>query len=287
MHVTFLMQSYKRPSSVVRGSQISAYLEDSSVCTYDDMMRKLPKERSIIVVIKNHNTDIAGILKGMGHIIVYDVVDAPTYNYDERSYRDFNIYDAVIATSLKSAASIQERATKTKVIAIPHHSMNFENNVNPIREENLLVGYIGGFSHNNHIEKLQSMIRARGARFEVINPTTREECVKAYQNYDISFSYTDSQKNRELKPNEKLTNGQSFGVPMVCSPHQSYIEYGGQAGDSWLVADTGDQFVQGVEELIVNSTLRTKIRTAGLAAAEPLHVSKVAKMYDELRRNFT
>jgi hypothetical protein len=282
--IVFVLQDYNRVSSFVRGTQIAQYLENVVVCSINDFERKLPKQKSLVIIIKQFDLGLAKKIRSRGHVVAYDVVDAPTYNFGDDAIPEFKAYDIIITPTTNYALKVSQTNNGQLAVAIPHHTINFERHVNEFKTEQLTLGYVGMFNENSHVEKIKALAADKKVRFLVGNPNTRKACIDLFKQIDVSFSYTDAPRGRLLKPNEKLSNGQSFGIPMVCSPHSSYLEYGGEPGETWISADTGVQLVDSIDELLTNHDLRARIRENGLAVGEKLHIKNVAALYDDLRK---
>lgn len=282
--IVFVLQDYNRVSSFVRGTQIAQHLDNVVVCSINDFEKKLPKQKSLVIIIKQYDLGLAKKIRQRGHVVAYDVVDAPTYNFDDSAIKSFKAYDIIISPTTNYALKVSHENNGQLAVAIPHHTINFERHVNDFKTSQLTLGYVGMFNENSHVNKIKEMAARKNVRFLVGNPTTRAACIDLFKQIDVSFSYTDAPRGRLLKPNEKLSNGQSFGIPMVCSPHTSYIEYGGLPDEAWIKAETGDELVDRLDALLSNHDLRARIRENGLIVGEKLHIENVALLYDELRK---
>jgi hypothetical protein len=85
----------------------------------------------------------------------------------------------------------------------------------------------------------------------------------------------------KYKPNTKLTNFQSFGIPTISIPYHSFVEFG---GDAWIKSsETG--FMHDLESLLSSHSLRDQIESLSIGSIENsknYSLDKICKIYLEI-----
>ena len=89
--------------------------------------------------------------------------------------------------------------------------------------------------------------------------------------------------NIQLKPNTKLTNFQSFGIPTVATGYTTFREFGGEA---YLPANNRKQLFESLDILLSSRETRERLAVDGLKISEKCSIENVAKMYDRVVDNY-
>ena len=189
--------------------------------------------------------------------------------------------DFLIVNNDLTRRMILDRRSDLSVHVIPHHTCNFENAVNDTVEKVRTVGYVGLEDQISNRKEIEKYLNSLGVELIVTNPKTREEVLVEHKKIDVGLIFLERGGYYEnvlgFKPNTKLTNFQSFGIPTVACGYQSFAEFG---GDAFLKVETLEEVFEALESIILDESLRMSLREKGLENAKNFAVSKVSSLYN-------
>jgi hypothetical protein len=176
---------------------------------------------------------------------------------------------------------------------IPHHSTNFGNIKATWNEEVKRVGYVGLPEQLSSKTEIEKLCRDHGAEFVSLHPNTRDECDALFKTIDIGVVFAESDEKmrphvvdlmKRYKPNTKLSNFQSYGIPTVCTPYESYIEFGGQA---CRFVDTKDRMLYEIEHLIIEDPeMRASLARDAFYVGQKFHIDNIKKLYENNHKDY-
>jgi hypothetical protein len=283
----------ERSSGQIRGIQISDHIRSMGLdCRFidsRDSSASTARDQTVIF-IRSIDRSLASRLKSQGCKVVFDTLDRPVADIHEsqRSHRDFSwsTYDIpevdhfiVNNTLVKNHVM---SATGKQCTIIPHHAVGSDHRV---RSSIKTAGYIGLPDQLENQSEIEALLSKFGIRFQSKNPLKREECIRDISSLDLGIIFLrDSERANPVlkyKPNTKLTNFQSFGIPTISIPYHSFVEFG---GDAWIKSsETG--FMHDLESLLSSHSLRDQIESLSISSIENsknYSLDKICKIYLEI-----
>lgn len=285
-----------RSSGIIRGKQISDKLQNSRFVDVSDINQIKNLHNEVCLIVRQPEPIIANLLKKNKCIVGYDLLDRPVTDYHDNFKRgtldgdinweryasndiDFYIVNNSLA-KMKLSSSLTS-CNKNKLIhVIPHHTVNFDNERIVIKEAITHIGYIGIYNQFTCSKELEQYCIKNNIKLVNANPTTRHECLKILRNLDVGLIFLDNKEKIPYtilyKPNTKLSNFQSFGIPTIAVPYESFKEFGGNA---WLSATTTGDLISHLDNLSNSKNLREELSESGYAQAQQFHISAVIKSF--------
>lgn len=287
---------HERSSGQIRGLQVSDHIrslgyDSRFIDSRDSAVTEIRNQT--VVFIRTVDRMLANRLKNQGCKIVFDTLDRPVADIHEsqRLGRHFSweIYDIpevdhyIVNNSL---VKNQISAVTSKVCTvIPHHSVGSDHRV---RSAIKTAGYIGLPDQLSNHQEIESLLARFGIVFYSKNPLKREECIRDISVLDLGIIFLkDSERANPVlkyKPNTKLTNFQSFGIPTISVPYHSFIEFG---GDSWIKS-VESNFMKDLESLLSSSQRGEKIEDLSIRSIENsknYSLDKICEIYLSLNEN--
>jgi len=168
-----------------------------------------------------------------------------------------------------------------EITLIPHHHINFER-ATRTRKEIKVCGYVGPLSafHRYESEGLKGLFEQLGLKFEpLFYYQTRQDIIDYYQTIDIQviayFNYHDRSPYRHPT---KIFNAASFGIPTIAALTNGYKE----AKHYYVPVNDMRHLRKEVNKM--QREEQYKVWTDRVAKkAEEYHISKIAKLYKNLR----
>lgn len=280
----------ERSSGQIRGIQISEQLKKLGINSRfidarDGSIHAVKNET--VVFIRKIDRQIARHLKNQGCQIVFDILDRPVADIHESqrsgsqfSWSSYDIPELDIFIVNNSLVKEEiEKISNKMCVTIPHHSVGSEHRV---RSSVISAGYIGLPDQIDNKEQIESLFEKLGVRFYSKNPLTREECIRDLKQIDLGIIFVkeNARTNPVLKykPNTKLTNFQSFGIPTISTLYHSFIEFGGNA---WI--QTGESsLLNDIEDLVSSPERLEKMSFDSIENSKKYSIEKVAQMYERL-----
>lgn len=291
--ITFLGMP-DRTSGEIRGRQISEKIhgEYQSACFVDVHKPdwKAIDRNQIALFVRTWEPNLARQLAHRGYVVGYDVADMPVGDavFRGAEVKDLSAYAHrecsffVVNNSVQKADMMQ--VTDKPCYVIPHHTVNYERHRNPLRQTRR-VGYVGLPEQLSAKEDIEKLCRKMGVEFVSMHPNTREECVELFKTIDVGVVFAETNDKmrhrvvelmKRYKPNIKLSNFQSFGIRTVCTPYESYLEFG--AGASRFES-THDGMLDSLELLIDGGHLSQLESDRAYETGKCFHIDEVAKLY--------
>jgi len=298
----------ERSSGLIRGKQIcEKFLElnlKSKFYEYGDP-RLFNESNETIIFIRFIDVDSANKLKNKGNQIGFDLLDRPVADqhqlekYAKNQEIDWKKYlfdqiDFYIVNNTITKNKLLESNCQKNIYVIPHHTVNFDNERICINDVVRRVGYIGLEDQLSYKDDIKSFLSSKNIEFISCHPTTREEVTQVLKKIDIGLISVDynqascsvwKQYIIKYKPNTKLSNFQSFGIPTIACPYSSFKEFG---ENGWINASTKNEILEALENLTRNSStskiLRDDLSNNGYKIAKKYHITDlVLNFYSKIQ----
>lgn len=261
----FEMKHLQRVSSIVRGEQIAAYMQNARLNPEEGY------EDDVCIYVKPH------------------IKPGNDFKFEKNSYID--IHEAIdlvqilnkhpeVGVIAFSELDVQtlSRLIKNKIVLIPHHHVNFEREK---RERTGIkrVGITGSGGAFEHIpEVIKEGLKQRNIELVTYSQFyPRTSVARFHKSIDIHMQWRPYLK-RALSCPFKITNAASFGVPTIALVEPSYREVAG----CYLPVETPEQWLDALDRLIRSPELYQAMSDECLRISERYHISNIAKLYQQL-----
>lgn len=289
MSIVFVGHS-NRSSGIIRGQQVAERMEGATFIEPGNA-KALNKVRDrVCLIVRQPEPQALSILKANGCKVGYDLLDRPVSDYHDATNRgqkdgdidwkryDNPLIDFYVVNNTHAKRRLAAAVGPKPIHIIPHHTVNFESRRNDLLERPARVAYVGIPNQFSKQDEVRKLCESHGAKLACVNPQTREECVEVMKLVDVGvIFYEQSEKvpyTLRYKPNTKLSNFQSFGIPTVAVPYASFDEFG---GDAWERAKSFDDFESKLEALLTNGDRRRELAEAGHQHAKRFHIDNVVR----------
>jgi hypothetical protein len=260
--MTVFIGMHERTSGMIRGIQVSEKIPNARFIDIRNVseIKKIKNEK--IIFIRQLDLYLVDILKNNGCIVGFDLLDRPVADHHKKWKEgkkrelDWSIYnvknvDFMICNNTTTKEKLK-KYYKKDIMVIPHHTVNYENKKK--KNTNIsVIGYIGIPDQMMLQKEILQLCDKYNLVFVNQHPNTRSECENLLLKIDIGVIYLDSDGYRDYvlkyKPNAKISNFQSYGIPTIACLYDSYIEFG---GDAWIGVDNKEIFLYQLEFLIHN-----------------------------------
>lgn len=283
--ITFVCMP-SRTSGEIRGKQMSERLGNGAefVDIHNPDWKKLDKNR-VSLLCRTWDGNLARELKKRGHVVGYDMADMPVGDavFRNKAVTDLRDYVHPECDFFVVNNEVQRRdaaifAGEKPVFTLPHHSTNFDGVVAPFRAKPERVGYVGLPEQLSAQDDILALCAKHDVEFISVHPNSREECDQVFRSLDVGLVFAESDSTmrpevvklmKRYKPNTKLTNFQSYGVPTICTPYQSYIEFGECA---CRFTDSKQSMLTQLEELLTHPYARLELSNAAIEVGRKFHI---------------
>jgi hypothetical protein len=261
----FEMKHLQRVSSIVRGEQIAAYMGNARLNPDSGY------ENDTCIFVKPH------------------IKPGNSFDFPKHSWID--IHDAfdlvevlnrypdvgVIAYSDLAFETLSKH-TRNKIALIPHHHVNYERTKRS-RDKILKVGTTGSLPAWDYIpDKIKQGLKARGIKLELYtNFYPRMSVARFHESIDVHLHWR-PWLNRPLSCPFKIINAASFGVPTIALDEPSFKEVEG----TYIGVKTPEEWLEKLDYLIADNSLYDDLVNNCLEVSERYHISKIAKLYEQL-----
>ena len=282
-----------RSSSEIRGRQIAATNDNFFYNDQDRIDSSAVHHCDSVVFVRNFIPGLANQLRAMGKKVGFDLLDRPVADIHQKYKTNHSSpqivwddycglpCDFLIVNNNLTRRLLLDQHRDLSVHVIPHHTCNFESVENKPVEKVRTVGYIGLEDQLSHQKEIRTHLQALDVELVVTNPKTRSEVLEEHKKIDVGLIYLERGGYYEnvlnFKPNTKLTNFQSFGIPTVACNYQSFLEFGNNA---FLRVETLDDVFIALNKIVENRELRKDLRDSGLENAKKLSISSISKLYN-------
>ena len=216
------------------------------------------------------------------------------------------VFDFYIVNNT-ATKDIVQTATNKPCFVIPHHSINFDHTRSCYGNEIKRIGYLGLIDQIDNLEELKEICREIGVELVVDNHNTIEGCTKFLKSLDAGLVFlnedcdeketidfvvggktrTVNKKKRSenlmrFKPNTKLTNFQSFGIPTICAEYESFKEFG---GENYIPIKNLDEFRLALKTLVDDVEMRKNLSDLSYQHAKSFHIYEIANLYKQIPRS--
>lgn len=288
-----------RTSGMIRGKQIAERSGGRFLDVRDDMSNV---RNETVIFVRSYYAGLAADLRRRGNRIGYDLLDRPVADQhmllktipgkqlDWSTYvRDHHDLDFYIVNNTPCQDELRKHTPKP-IHIVPHHTVNFASERNKpidVESDEITIGYVGLEDQLDLGRSFFDSLVYNG-RVKLVkgHPTTREGVVDLIKKIDIGIIFIERSERAESilrwKPNTKLSNFQSFGVPTIACGYSSFEQFGGA---SWLRADTQEQLIAHVQHLIHpdSQSDRNKLREASMMIGDRYHIDRViADCYNQI-----
>jgi hypothetical protein len=209
---------------------------------------------------------------------VLDVIN-PAYPGDvERFTPQYAAFENLILTTYSSRHYLRRKDEAFRTWVIPHHHCNQSGWRLP--ESRLarpaVVGYVGQPEHLHDREAIQAHVEDLGLRFRMFDTTE----LHGYEEIDVGVAWTRRDEQRDLtRSNVKLSNFAAHGIPCVVCDYESYRDVNRTIGDVGLIAGTLQGFLDQIESLARDETLRRELAGRVPTAQAEYSRSAIARHY--------
>lgn len=260
------MRHLQRVSSIIRGEQIAAYLQNARLNPPNGY------EDDICIYVKPH------IKPGFD------------FKFEKKSYIDIqdgfdlrhilNKYPEVGCIVFSELdVKTMSHYIKNKIVLIPHHHCNFER-AKRERKGITRVGVTGSFQAFPHIpDVIRKGLKDRNIELvEYSNFYPRTSVARFHQSIDIHLQWRPWKKS--LSCPLKITNAASFGVPTIAldTYEPSFKEVTG----CYIGVNSPEEWLKRLDELIALPALYNDMAKMCLEKAERYHIDNIAKLYQQL-----
>lgn len=286
--ITFIGMS-ERSSGIIRGKQISKSIENSNF--FDISSYNIDFTNQIAIFVRAIDENYAKFLKSKNKILGYDLLDKPAtdflYKKTDGSLKHYvkDFFDFYIVNNTFTKVELQ-KFTNKKIYVIPHHNCNFDKKVKE-KKRPINLGYIGVPENTISQDYLNDFCKKNNLQFITKNPQTHEDLEDEILKIDVGIVFFKNnliyEKNLKFKPNIKLTNFQSFGIPTICLPYESYKQFG---GNQCIFVETIEELQENIINLVKDEDLFQTMSKNSIKVAENYHISKVIEYYQQIAKDF-
>lgn len=297
--ITFLGMP-SRTSGEIRGRQIAERLHDSighKSARFVDVHNpdwKVLVQNEIALFVRTWEPNLARELARKGYKVGYEVADMPVGDavFRGAEVKDLSAYAHAECSFFIVNNHVQlgdmAQVTDKPCYVIPHHSTNFDGNAAPWRPIATKVGYVGLPEQLSAKGEIDELCKKHNVEFFSVHPNTREECDGVFRALDVGLVFAESDSTmrprvvelmKRYKPNTKLTNFQSYGIPTICTPYESYKEHGDGA---CTFVETKDEMLNALDTLLSNSNLRLVESNKAYAVGKRFHIDEIVKLYQKM-----
>lgn len=277
-----------RSSGEIRANQIAAFIEGAEVLNITH--HQIPKNRYVIFV-RQFDLEYCRRLHDLGFVVGRDIADVPAWDFRlerGKTLKDYIDYSCsfYIVNNTWYKNQIESLGVKN-VFVIPHHSCNFENERSCTGERLKTAGYLGLPEQLSRSKEIESYCQSIGIEFISSDPKTRRDLVEKISQIDLGIIFLDEtnltpenlEYTKNFKPNTKLTNFQSYGIPTICVDYQSFKEFGGVA---YLPALKYEDVIGWIGRLARDPSMRKKISDDSIEASKLLSINSIVSLYRRL-----
>ena len=291
--ITFCGYSY-RSSGHVRGMQLASHLEGSDFLDVDRLNERDTKN-NVIVYVRKFDHHHAQLSKKRGHIVGYDVLDNPVTDFIRGRTKEDNfasyVSDSIDFYIVNNDVMLLEmkKHTDKPVYVIPHHNCNFGRKHKKNRKPQT-IGYIGLPEQSIAEDGLKKICEKFNLQFINRDVTEHSKLDAAFSEIDIGLVYFDlieekkelQEKILKYKPGTKLSNFQSYGIPTICLPYESFKQFG---YDKYLSATSLEEVEFYIEKLM-SRQFYEELSVESVQAGEKLHIENVVDYYRAIVKDF-
>lgn len=291
--ITFCGYS-NRSSGIIRGRQLSQYLDGSDFIDVDRLDWKKPKN-DIILYVRKFDENHIKHCKKLGLKVGFEVSDNPVADYitgrvkkDDFSRYTHPLIDFYVVNNDVVKNEMLKHTSKS-VYVIPHHNCNFKRIIREPREPKNL-GYIGLPEQSIAVEAMLGLCQKFNLNFIKKDVVDFKKLDDAFSEIDIGIVFFEKNESKKelqekilkYKPNTKLSNFQSYGIPTVCIPYESFKQFGEQ---KCIFVEDMNQVDQAVENLISDRKLYDTLSNEGVKVSEKLHIENVIEYYRTIKED--
>jgi hypothetical protein len=286
-----------RSSGMIRGMQVSRHVKGnffdknnpSSFLNNKNIFKNC-------VFIRDINQKHARCLKNKGHIIAYDIIDRPVADLHIAQSKNNNISDIdwkkyaydfvdmfIVTNSFAKSKILPFLNENQRVEIIPHHLISnlFKKE---IKEDIKNIGYLGTIDQIHKKEEIKIFCKSLNVNFLVSNAINKKDCVDFLKMIDVGIIFLEKNNRTNhvlnFKPNTKLTNFQSFGIPTIACDYKSFIEFANH--ESYCQANSLNEVFFYIEDLINNKEKRNKIIDEGYKNAGKFKIENICQLYKNI-----
>lgn len=283
-----------RSSGIIRGKQVSQFVDGSDFIDIDAPSH--PKN-NVVIHVRKFNESFAKFCKSKNLTVGFDVADNPVtdYLYGRVNQDDFKRYvneycDFYIVNNDFCRHELS-KFTNKKIYVIPHHNCNFAKKINNLKEGGpKRLGYIGMPEYTVNEKSMESFCKKANLVFTTKNPQKHEELEDAFNQIDIGIVFFEKESIKsgvyertiKYKPNTKLTNFQSFGIPTICLPYESYKQFG---ENQCIFVEDSEELENKIIEISSNEDLYFSLSKASVNVGEKYHISKIVEHYLRIKKD--
>lgn len=255
-----------------------------------------PKNK-ITIQIRKFDASFAEYCKSKGLTVGFEVSDnmVTDYLYGRVNQDDFARYtnkfcDFYIVNNDITKEGLS-KVTDKKIYVIPHHNCNFSKTKNVTSKKPKTIGYIGVPDYTIKPNIIQDICIKNNLNFFIENPLDYKNLQLCFQKIDIGIVFFEKdsikdgiyERTLKYKPNTKLTNFQSYGIPTICLPYESYKQFG---ENKCIFVETLNELNFQIENLCNNQDLYQNLSLESIKVGEKYHISNVKENYLQIVKDF-
>jgi hypothetical protein len=245
-----------------------------------------------VIFIRQIDERYAKHLKNKNCRVGYDLLDRPVADHhndwksgnkkdlDWSRYKS-NQIDFIIVNNTLTKVKMMEFYQQNQIYVIPHHHVNFRKDRRDNNKKIETIGYIGTADQMLLQDEVQDFCNRKNLKFLCSHPNTVDECNSALQKIDVGVIFIDDDGYKDYvlkyKPNTKLSNFQSYGIPTVSCKYSSFFEFGRK--DLWLPANDKADFMEKLNWLIETKNFYDDVSSESYTHSSKLHIDEVIKDY--------
>jgi len=284
----------KRSSGIIRGQQISEIIPHSD---FVDIDFPVDPKNEIVIHVRKYNEDFSRHCKSNNLIVGYDIADNPVtdYLYGRVKEDDFSRYTNKLCDFYIVNNDIYKeklsKVTDKKIYVIPHHNCNFSKTINELKERPVNLGYVGVPEYTLNEKSLQDFCNKQNLTFTSYNPQNHHELDSTFKKIDLGIIFFEKnsinvgvyERTLKYKPNTKLTNFQSYGIPTICLPYESYKQFG---ENKCVFVEDFDDLKQRIIDLCNDFEEYSSLSKESIKVGEKYHISKIKDYYGQIMKDF-
>ena len=294
MRFVFVLQNNISGSAYMKGVLPSIGLQNSGIRSYSVVNESLDvddiDENDVVIFVKYDLLKQAPLVKEKGAKVILDIVDSKGWKKHE------NNLDALIVNTRSQCEIIKNRdGFDRPILAVPHIMTNFTSDYlsqtrKPVIDEIKTVGYLGVSEQFTDMKVFNAYCQDNKMQWYTSQPDKHDN-EKETLKLDLGCIYNFSETQRIVgsstiaKPSGKLINMYSYGIPVLFSPYESYIEEISHSDFSdllWCCCATPLAFFQKIEILKNNMNLYRELSDCAYEFSKRYHVSNTLNVYQDV-----
>lgn len=248
-----------------------------------DSLTNVNKDDCYVFIKTGFDEDIILLAKEKCGKIILDISDDFS---DGKTSIWTEVADAILYDTDFASGILESKGYKNRLKVYHLHS-NFDDNFNQLRKKVHFIKKIGYLGMDKQLDRNHDLIKLvtnLGFGWYQANPNFKNNIQHSVE-LDLKIVYNENFQNHNLKikPHNKMMNAYSFGIPVLFSPYDSYVEV---TKNSELLSSfcckNFEELNQKLIEVITNNDLYRKASEECFSLSKDYHVSKYEACYKAL-----